>query len=371
MPRKRTTKIGKLEPPLDVRAENDIKDFEKILSSGPLTIVLIYADWCGHCTRFKDSMWNQMAAMPNKNINTASVHYDMLDKTSLADSKIEGYPSLLMVGTDKKPANFKEPSGVVTNAMPQPTTPEELKTMLQTPIPETVKNANSVAENVIKNISKNNGITVAEEAVTINTATKANNKAAEEALTNIVAKANNKAAEAALTNMVAKANNKAAVTVTNQKKATPVNSAAQAMVTAALATPAGETPVAESVYSVTEEIPISPTMNVVNMNKKNKNKLITAPTTANKNAYTPTTVDQLVSPPDPLTNLVESQKSEAMAQQKGGSLMESLLRITGEAAHVGLLMSAATLLSEKKRRHNKTASRRNNKATRKTLKKRR
>lgn len=274
---------------MDVRSENDIGDFENMLAIGPLTIVLVYADWCGHCTHFKESMWNEVAATPNKNINTASVHYDMLDKTSLANSKIEGYPSLLMVGTDKKPANFKETNGTITNAMPQPTTPEELKTLLETPVPEPVKNANSVVKTILNNVK-----TPAAESVPSN-------------IENIDVEAN---------------------TIT--------------------------------------EIPVSNTINVVTTNKA-----AAAPVKINnKTAFTPSAAEQLVMPPDPLTDLVESQEPAAAAQ-KGGSLMESLLRITGEAAHVGLLMGAASEFAHRRSRakRNKTQSRR--KSSRKTLKKRR
>lgn len=285
MARKRSTKIGKVELPMDIRSEKDIGEFENMLAIGPLTIVLVYADWCGHCTRFKENTWNKVAATPNKNINTASVHYDMLDKTSLANSKIEGYPSLLMVGTDKKPANFKEANGTVTNAMPQPTTPEELKTMLETPIPTPVKNANSVVKTVLNNVK------------------------------------------------------------------TPVATIPNTV----------ETNVAETIT----EIPVSPTTNVLNINTA---AAAAAVKTNNKGSFTPTAADQLVMPPDPLTDLVESQQPEAV--QKGGSLMESLLRITGEAAHVGLLLGAASEFAHRRNKNrSKTQSRR--KSSRKTLKKRR
>ena len=145
MPRKRSTKIGSL----DVRSQNEVSDLEKMISIGPLTLVLVYADWCGHCHNFKEKMWNEVNTIPNKSVNTASVHYDMLDKTSLANSKIEGYPSLLLVGTDKKPADFVEEDGTKTNAMPPPANVSELKSIVQTPLPTPVRNANSVAQTIV------------------------------------------------------------------------------------------------------------------------------------------------------------------------------------------------------------------------------
>lgn len=149
MPRRRQTKKGRVNP-VDVRSKKDVGAFEGLLGSGPLTIVLVYADWCGHCQTFKQNMWNQVTAMPNKTLNTASVHYDMVENTSLKNAKIDGYPSLLLVGTDKKPATFKE-DGSQTNAMPAPQNIEELKNMVNTPVNTPVSNANTVATNVVNN----------------------------------------------------------------------------------------------------------------------------------------------------------------------------------------------------------------------------
>jgi thiol-disulfide isomerase/thioredoxin len=149
MPRKRQTKVGKVDP-IDVRSKSDIGAFEGLLGRGPLTIVLVYADWCGHCQTFKQNMWNEVSAMPNKKVNTASVHYDMVENTSLKNAKIEGYPSLLLVGTNKQPASFKE-NGAETNALPTPKSITELKSMVNTPVNSPVSNANTVATTVVNN----------------------------------------------------------------------------------------------------------------------------------------------------------------------------------------------------------------------------
>jgi thiol-disulfide isomerase/thioredoxin len=168
MPRRRQTKKGRVNP-IDVRSKKDVGLFEGLLGKGPLTIVLVYADWCGHCQTFKQNMWNQVSAMPNKNLNTASVHYDMVDKTTLKNAKIDGYPSLLLVGTDKKPATFKE-NGTVTNAMPPPQSIEELTNMVNTPVKSPVFNANAVATNVV-NSAKSPVNTGANGVNTIDTVT--------------------------------------------------------------------------------------------------------------------------------------------------------------------------------------------------------
>jgi len=102
---------------IDVRSTNDIASLEKIIKGGPITIVLIYADWCGHCTRFKENVWSKLLKTGHR-AGLASIHHDQLENTSLKDAKIKGYPSVLVVGKDGKPAVFKgedEP----TNAMPK------------------------------------------------------------------------------------------------------------------------------------------------------------------------------------------------------------------------------------------------------------
>jgi hypothetical protein len=178
MPRRRQTRVGKLNP-VDVRSKKDVGAFESLLGRGPLTIVLVYADWCGHCQTFKQNMWNEASSMPKKNLNTASVHYDMLDKTSLKNAKIDGYPSLLLVGTNKQPASFKGESGE-TNAMPAPESVEELKNMVNTPVNNTVSNANTVASNVVNNAK------TPVNTVTVNSVTTSTNNNANSMMTNTV-----------------------------------------------------------------------------------------------------------------------------------------------------------------------------------------
>jgi thiol-disulfide isomerase/thioredoxin len=114
---------------VDVRAKKDVAEFEKTLSLGPITLVLIYADWCGHCKNFKKDIWNDLEAIPNKKINLASVHFDQVGNTSIKDAKINGYPSLLVIGNDKKPATFNV-DGEITNALPNTRNKEMLKTMV-------------------------------------------------------------------------------------------------------------------------------------------------------------------------------------------------------------------------------------------------
>jgi thiol-disulfide isomerase/thioredoxin len=132
---------------LDVREPNDIPAFENMLKQGPITFVLVYADWCGHCKEYKANTWKNLESVPNKANNLASVHFDQLDKTSLKNAKIDGYPSLLVVGTDGEPATFNK-DGEKTNAMPELRNENLLKSLLTRSA-----NANTGAPSMNTNLS--------------------------------------------------------------------------------------------------------------------------------------------------------------------------------------------------------------------------
>lgn len=118
---KRSTKMGKLNPYVDVRSEKDIPKFESLLKTGDV-YVLVYADWCGHCQRFKHNMWNEVANSNQRKVNTAAVHYNMVDKTSMKNANIEGYPTLFEVKATPK-ANVSTP-------VPTPQNKEELEKLV-------------------------------------------------------------------------------------------------------------------------------------------------------------------------------------------------------------------------------------------------
>ena len=88
------------------------------MNQAPFTLVLIYADWCPHCHEYLPT-WDEFANLPGRNANMAKVHFDMQEKIpTIANAKINGYPSVIKVLPDGTIEEFKNESGESTNALP-------------------------------------------------------------------------------------------------------------------------------------------------------------------------------------------------------------------------------------------------------------
>ena len=138
--RRRLTRKGqKGKKVIDVRSKNMIGNFEQLLGKGPLTLVLFYADWCGACHRFRDEVWSPLTQLKNATMNRAAIREDMIANTSLANVERKFYPTLLLVGKDKKTATFVDENGVSTPAMPRKPTlnedKESLMALVNSPTP--------------------------------------------------------------------------------------------------------------------------------------------------------------------------------------------------------------------------------------------
>jgi hypothetical protein len=145
-----TRRNGRKPRVLDVRSRGAVKAFENLIVQGPLTLVYVNAKWCGACHRFNKEVWSPLTKLKNKGLNLASVDSEYINKTSLANVPRKFFPTLMLVGRDKKPAEFKDENGQPTNAMPRKESltedRETLSALVQAPMNHPLANANANTE---------------------------------------------------------------------------------------------------------------------------------------------------------------------------------------------------------------------------------
>jgi len=164
--RRVTRKHGKGQV-LNVRSPAAVKLFEKAVVKGPLTLVYVNAKWCGACHKFNDEVWSHLTKLKNKSVNLASIDSEMIGKTSLANVPRKFYPTLMLVGKDKKPATFEDEEGNPTNAMPRNNTLSEDKEALSNLVQDPSINSsirNSVRESMTNTSPMNSTMNLAASA---------------------------------------------------------------------------------------------------------------------------------------------------------------------------------------------------------------
>jgi thiol-disulfide isomerase/thioredoxin len=138
---------------VDVRSSEDIPLLKDIMDKNKKTIILVYADYCGHCHTYKDNVWNDLISNEKRRHGMASIHYDQMEKTPLANTKVSGYPTVLVLGENKTPMKFKnEETGEEEVDYPESRNKDAMETLLnseeESSEPETIlEPENSVEEN--------------------------------------------------------------------------------------------------------------------------------------------------------------------------------------------------------------------------------
>jgi len=184
--RHRTSISGTILPPLDVRSTKSLSELKKRILKGPLTIVLVYADWCSHCHHIMPH-WDEAVKSHNRSIQAVKVNETMLDQVnnrvnksinqSVKPLEVDGYPTIIMVDkrankvTNIEPVKdtetltkVMEQSGNLVSQVPlvsnQPRSLNVLMDKPSTSTPFPVKSNESIKEiltntsNNIKNVNK-------------------------------------------------------------------------------------------------------------------------------------------------------------------------------------------------------------------------
>ena len=120
------------KPMLDVREETQVPELERLILNGPVTFVLIHADWCGHCHKYMPK-FKDIAKTPGRTAQMAAVHHDIVDKIpAIANAKITGYPSVVKVTPEGQVEDYKVPGSPETkNVVPEMNDPKVMKQLVK------------------------------------------------------------------------------------------------------------------------------------------------------------------------------------------------------------------------------------------------
>jgi thiol-disulfide isomerase/thioredoxin len=166
--RRRSSTAGKILPPLDVRSNKHLREFEKRIKSGDLTIILVWAQWCPHCHTMMPH-FDAAAKSPNRSIQAVKVEETMVPAVNQILTKninraakplnVEGYPSIIVVDKQGNQVTNLEPvrnTTTMTKVMEQ-AGPLATQAGLNTPSEDPQEVANNLQKlSKNQNISNNN-----------------------------------------------------------------------------------------------------------------------------------------------------------------------------------------------------------------------
>jgi thiol-disulfide isomerase/thioredoxin len=399
--RRRYSTAGKILPPLDVRSNKHLREFEKRIKQGDLTIILVWAPWCPHCHTMMPH-FDAAAKSPNRSIQAVKVEEKMLPvvnqvlttniNKSAKPLNVEGYPSIIVVDkqgnkvTDIEPVrNTKSMTSLMENAGPLA---EEAG--LNKPNTSTVAVANSIKNSLKSNMNINSN-NMANAAELLGSIPKNKNKP-KNILANIgmeeeglvsgqVQNMNINSLQNGPRNSpknidVGEEELKGSIaSEPNKNKNIKLNS----IPTNKLGN-AGQPPKENTIEPPAESIAPSP----LNTFNAEKNKSTAPPASLKKlsqEAEEITSLNAPISPPSALEDMETSQNVESISNsltpeqkvsggsysRKGGSLYSAMARTTYTLAPAAALLATAAMVMKGKHRK----SHKRSKKTRKTLRRRR
>jgi len=95
---------------VDVMSGEDLPALHDLFKKNKMVVVLVWADYCGHCHKYMDDVWNPLTTLKNrhKDVGMAKIHHDQMQNTPFSGATLNGYPTVLLLGNDKVPAKFKD-----------------------------------------------------------------------------------------------------------------------------------------------------------------------------------------------------------------------------------------------------------------------
>jgi hypothetical protein len=140
---KSKTKAKKTLDNMDAKTLADVDKLVENIKNNIVTLLLVYADWCGHCGTFKNDIWKRLAGMKGRKLPMAQINEKVLGhlKEKIPDLKIDGYPTVSLIGKDLKAAEIKDPvSGETSNALPNTRDMESMAKLITANPSEVVAN---------------------------------------------------------------------------------------------------------------------------------------------------------------------------------------------------------------------------------------
>jgi hypothetical protein len=117
-----------------VDSPSKIGKFEDTVKSGKISIVLVYAEWCGACHRFRKNVWDPMLKR-NAIHNRIEIRDDMVKNSPVSkDWKFDYLPSLIVVDEKGVAQTFQQPDGSMKNAMKTPKDVKEMTRIVNVPV---------------------------------------------------------------------------------------------------------------------------------------------------------------------------------------------------------------------------------------------
>lgn len=86
---------------LDVTSSAHIPKIHDMLKKNKVVIVLIWADYCGHCHKYKSDVWENLVANSKRRAGLMTIHHDQLENVpEPIPKKVDGYPTVFQVTKD-------------------------------------------------------------------------------------------------------------------------------------------------------------------------------------------------------------------------------------------------------------------------------